>query len=758
MTESGQDLPKRPTRRRTTPKSSLISGEGVADGRPQKAVIEDVFDEVAAVRADLDAPAPRKRRRVSSVEPTRSTDEVSETISDAPKPRRRRAPEAAVEQAHSSFSDDDFGAGVDVDPAPGGRRPGRSSATPSEARPRSSQDGEPRSTRYATRTPAMMDDDDAAPASFNSLLARDASSSARDGSVSARDGATSSRSSTGSRDGQSSGRDGSRSRRDSGRGRRTEGQRSEVDHDRDGGLPIDQGDRINDEQASGDDFFRSTEGRSGEGRAGEGRPGEGRPGDSVGPDDGQGGQRRRRRRRRGRGGSGGEQLGGQQNGRHAQPRHSQFGQQRQGYGRDNRRGGGGVGSGQGQQGPRPHSGGSRDFVREPRAPRDSRDSRDHVSRDSGPRLLEVLAPCSGTLELHPKGYGFLRDPKQGYIAQESDAFVAANMIEKFKLREGVVVQGEMANGPRGQGPRLKTIDYIDGRTPEEYGNLKSFDELTAVNPFEQIKLETGSSPITMRVMDLLTPIGKGQRALIVAPPRSGKTMLLQEIADAVSINHPEVYLIVLLIDERPEEVTEMKRRIRGEVVASSMDRELESHIRVSQLVFERAKRMAEAGRDVFVLLDSITRTARAFNKWTSNTGRTMTGGLDVKAMDIPKKMFGTARRFEEGGSLTVVGTALVDTGSKMDDIIFQEFKGTGNMEMVLSRDLADRRIWPAIDITKSGTRREEKILPPEVMEGVIMLRRSLISMSPVEAMENLTRILVKYKTNAEFLAKVRSIL
>jgi len=259
------------------------------------------------------------------------------------------------------------------------------------------------------------------------------------------------------------------------------------------------------------------------------------------------------------------------------------------------------------------------------------------------------------------------------------------------------------------------------------------------------------------VMDLLTPIGKGQRALIVAPPRTGKTMLLQEIADAVSKNYPDIYLIVLLIDERPEEVTEMRRRVNGEVVASSLDREVENHIRVSQLVFERTKRMAEAGRDVFLLLDSITRTARAFNKWT-NSGRTGTGGLDVKAMDLPKKMFGMARQFDEGGSLTVVGTALIETGSRMDDAIFQEFKGTGNMEMVLSRDLADRRIWPSIDITKSGTRREEKILAPDVLEGVTLLRRSLISMSPVEAMEQLTRTLQKFPSNADFLARIKQIL
>jgi transcription termination factor Rho len=262
----------------------------------------------------------------------------------------------------------------------------------------------------------------------------------------------------------------------------------------------------------------------------------------------------------------------------------------------------------------------------------------------------------------------------------------------------------------------------------------------------------------MRVMDLLTPLGKGQRALIVAPPRTGKTMLLQEIANSVSTNHPEMHLIVLLIDERPEEVTEMRRRVRGEVIASSMDRDVESHVRISQLIVERGKRLAEAGGQVFILLDSITRTARAFNKWVGNTGRTMSGGLDVKALDIPKKMFGTARRFDEGGSLTVVATALIDTGSRMDEVIFQEFKGTGNMELVLNRQLADRRIWPAIDIGLSGTRREELILSPEELDGIIMLRRSLVSLNPIEAMEQLVKTLGRFPSNKEFLTKIRSIL
>ncbi|MBS0266858.1 MAG: transcription termination factor Rho [Planctomycetes bacterium] len=369
-----------------------------------------------------------------------------------------------------------------------------------------------------------------------------------------------------------------------------------------------------------------------------------------------------------------------------------------------------------------------------------------------------LGVVEGILELHPKGYGFLRDPKNNYASGKNDPFVPASLIEKNKLREGLLLRGEIVHGHKGQGPRFRTIEAIDGRTPEEYTRVRPFDELTAVNPFERIRLETGTTPITMRVMDLLTPLGKGQRALIVAPPRTGKTMLLQEIANSVSTNHPEMHLIVLLIDERPEEVTEMRRRVRGEVIASSMDRDVESHVRISQLIIERGKRLAEAGKHVFILLDSITRTARAFNKWVGNTGRTMSGGLDVKALDIPKKMFGTARRFDEGGSLTVVATALIDTGSRMDEVIFQEFKGTGNMELVLNRQLADRRVWPAIDIGMSGTRREELILTPEELDGIIMLRRSLVSLNPIEAMEQLVKTLARFPTNREFLTKIRAIL
>ena len=355
------------------------------------------------------------------------------------------------------------------------------------------------------------------------------------------------------------------------------------------------------------------------------------------------------------------------------------------------------------------------------------------------------------MELHPNGYGFLRNPDNNYTREMTDPFVPGSMIEKYGLREGLLINGMVQAGRRQQGPRLREITNVDGMAPDDYKNVKSFDELTPINPESWLKLEVGPEPLTTRVMDLLTPLGKGQRALIVAPPRTGKTILLQHISLGVSTNYPGVKLIVLLIDERPEEVTDMKRAVNGEVVASSLDRDVESHVRLSQLVVERCKRLAEMGKDVVMLMDSITRLARAFNKWVGNTGRTMSGGVDIKAMDIPKKLFATARLFEEGGSLTIVGTALIDTGSRMDELIFQEFKGTGNMELVLDRKLADRRVWPAIDISQSGTRREEKLLPPETLRAVTMLRRTLSTMHPVDAMEQLTAKLAKFKSNQEFI-------
>jgi transcription termination factor Rho len=362
-------------------------------------------------------------------------------------------------------------------------------------------------------------------------------------------------------------------------------------------------------------------------------------------------------------------------------------------------------------------------------------------------------PGAGVLELHPNGYGFLRNINSNLTRERSDPFVPGTMIEKYRLREGVLINGMVQHSRRQQGPRLKEILDVDGMKPEDYCNVKDFDQLTPINPESWLQLETAQQPLTTRIMDLLTPIGKGQRALIVAPPRTGKTILLQQVSQAIAQNYPDMHLVMLLIDERPEEVTDMRRSVKGDVIASSLDRDVESHVRLAQLVVERCKRLAEMGKDVFLLMDSITRMARAFNKVTRGD-RTATGGLDIRALDIPKKLFATARLFEEGGSLTIVATALIDTGSRMDEAIFQEFKGTGNMELVLDRKLADRRVWPSLDITQSGTRREEKLLDADSLHAITMLRRTLANMHHVDAMEQLTKQLGKFKTNREFITLI----
>jgi transcription termination factor Rho len=361
----------------------------------------------------------------------------------------------------------------------------------------------------------------------------------------------------------------------------------------------------------------------------------------------------------------------------------------------------------------------------------------------------------GILEFHPKGYGFLRNPAKNYHAQPGDPFVEARLIQKYKLQRGMKIEGPTEPNQKGSGPKLKDVKSIEGVPPDKFVR-RNFDELTPIDPHERIRLETGKEPLTTRVMDLLTPIGKGQRGLIVAPPRTGKTILLQHLAQAVAKNHPEMQIIMLLVDERPEEVTEMRRTISGEVIASSSDRDSSEHARLAELVLERSKRLVEAGKDVFVLLDSLTRLARAYNKNVGGGGRTMSGGVDVRAMEIPKRLFGTARVFDEGGSLTIMGTALIETNSRMDDLIFQEFKGTGNMELVLDRKLADKRIYPAIDIAQSGTRKEERLFSKEELPQVTLLRRSLMSLDPRQAMESLVQQLPRYADNAAFLAKVNT--
>ena len=423
-----------------------------------------------------------------------------------------------------------------------------------------------------------------------------------------------------------------------------------------------------------------------------------------------------------------------------------------GNGGGNNNGGGGRNSRRRRGGRNNNSGGGRNN----RSKNGNRGRRGGGQRNNEPVEFDdaELEPGIGLLEMHPNGYGFLRNAANNYSRERSDPFVPGTMIEKFSLRPGVMISGMVQPARRQQGPRLRELTEVDGLEPADYLEVKSFDQLTPINPEQWYQMETGPEPLTTRVMDLLTPLGKGQRALIVAPPRSGKTIMLQHIANGIASNHPNSRLMVLLIDERPEEVTDMKRNVNGEVIASSLDEDIESHVRLSQLVIQRCKRLAESGQDVFLLMDSITRLARAFNKWVGNTGRTMSGGVDIKAMDIPKKLFSSARAFEEGGSLTIVGTALVDTGSRMDELIFQEFKGTGNMELVLDRKLADRRVWPAIDISQSGTRREELLLNPDTLHAVTMLRRTLSSMHSIEAMEQLTRQLGRFKTNAEFITLI----
>lgn len=413
-------------------------------------------------------------------------------------------------------------------------------------------------------------------------------------------------------------------------------------------------------------------------------------------------------------------------------------------------GGGGGGNGSGGRGGGRNGGGGGGY---------GRSRRSHPQDDGEQIQLEegVTQEFVGILEKHHNGYGFLRKSENNFTRLRSDPFVPTTMIEKFGLREGVLIRANMQQVRRQEGPRVKEILDVDGMPPEEYANVQSFDKLTPINPEEWLRVETGKEPLTNRVIDLMTPLGKGQRALIVAPPRSGKTIMLQQIAAGISQNHPELTLVVLLIDERPEEVTDMRRNVtNGEVIASSLDEDVESHVRLSQLVIERCKRLAEMGKDVFLLMDSITRLARAFNKWVGNSGGTMSGGVNIKAMDIPKKLFATARAFQEGGSLTIIGTALIETNSRMDDVIFQEFKGTGNMELVLDRRLADRRVWPAIDITQSGTRREELLHDAATLNAVTMIRRTLNSMHPVEAMEQLTKQLSRFETNNEFLHLIAS--
>jgi len=363
---------------------------------------------------------------------------------------------------------------------------------------------------------------------------------------------------------------------------------------------------------------------------------------------------------------------------------------------------------------------------------------------------------AGTVELHHSGYAFLRKAENSYLPNPGDVYVSPAQVPRFHLATGMTVEGVVRPALSSKNPALARIASVNGRDGETSMQCerRRFEDLTSLHPDERFILEIGPEEISNRVLDLITPVGKGQRGLIVSPPRAGKTLLLQAIARALLKNHPECFLFILLIDERPEEVTEMRTTVRGpavEIANSTFDRPAREHIRVAEMVMEKAKRMVEDGRHVVILLDSITRLARAYNTEAASGGRLLSGGVTVGALDAPKRFFGAARNVEEGGSVTVLATALIDTGSRMDQVIFEEFKGTGNMEVYLDRRLADRRIWPAININASGTRREELLLEPQELRLVSTLRRALSALSPVEAMELLTTRLKRTRSNAEFL-------
>jgi len=374
--------------------------------------------------------------------------------------------------------------------------------------------------------------------------------------------------------------------------------------------------------------------------------------------------------------------------------------------------------------------------------------------------LNGLMFGEGTLEILPDGFGFLRSPEHHYLSCPDDIYVSPSQVRRFGLRNGMSIAGQIR--PPKESERyfaLLRVEAINGEDPANLSTRVFFDDLTPLHPDERIVLETTPEEIAMRVIDLVVPIGFGQRGLIVSPPRAGKTILLQKMAKAVLANYPETYVFMLLIDERPEEVTDMERQVRGsscEVISSTFDENASRHVQVADMVQEKAKRLVEYGRDVVIFLDSITRLARAWNSEVPNSGKILSGGVDANALQRPKRFFGSARKVEEGGSLTIIATALVDTGSKMDDVIFEEFKGTGNNEIVLDRRLVDKRIYPTIDINRSGTRREEMLMEPDEYRRTCVLRRVLCEMNPADAMELLVNRLGKTKSNSEFLMSLKS--
>ena len=361
----------------------------------------------------------------------------------------------------------------------------------------------------------------------------------------------------------------------------------------------------------------------------------------------------------------------------------------------------------------------------------------------------------GVLEVLPEGYGFLRSPDYSYLPGPDDIYISPSQIRKFDLRTGDIVSGQIRMPNEGERYlALVKVDAVNFEPPEEARHRIFYDNLTPLYPHERIGLETARENLSARVMDIFTPIGKGQRGLIVSPPRTGKTMLLQNIANSISTNHPEIYLIVLLIDERPEEVTDMERSVKGEVISSTFDEPASRHVQVAEIVMEKAKRLVEHKKDVVILLDSITRLARAYNTVVPSSGKVLSGGVDANALEKPKRFFGAARKIEEGGSLTIMATALIDTGSRMDDVIFEEFKGTGNMEIILDRKLVDKRIFPAIDINRSGTRKEELLVDSADLNKIWILRKVLSPLSIDEAMDLLLDKLRKSDSNSEFLTSL----
>ena len=389
----------------------------------------------------------------------------------------------------------------------------------------------------------------------------------------------------------------------------------------------------------------------------------------------------------------------------------------------------------------------------------NRASKKRSQRNKG---IPKSCPCSGVLEMHPKGYGFLRQTDKRLTRCEDDVFVSESIIKKFGLRSGALIEGLAQQPDQKAGPRLVKVQLVENQSPEVAKSAIPFEDRMPRNPSQWLRLEHPDQPISMRVLDMLTPIGLGQRALIAAAPRSGKTSLLKQIGRSLALNYPDLKLMALLIDERPEEVTDFTLEIDEagtsvDVFASSLDSTVSNHVRLSQLVIDRCHRIAEQNQNVVLLIDSLTRMGRAFNKHNQNSGAIGAGGLNIRALDIPRQIFASARPFAGGGSLTVIATVLIETENRMDDVIFREFKGTGNLDLVLSQEIADRCIWPAIDISKSKTRRVELLQNPETLQSITLLRNTLLSMNYVEAMKELTDKLSRFKTNHEFLAAIRGV-